>query len=326
MANEDISEDMLSGFAASPLLTPFALDLETAAKLGARSDGVEIVQLVNTAKEPGLPDTIPVALRRGEDPGVIDIAHLFESWRQHPERKYGTATVQTLASLIALTNRHKTGNSAIFADMNWRKPSLLTVIDYHEDKPGGIAQFGQHRIHYPFPLSEEWKKWVEMDGKPMEQGDFAAFLEDRVAELASPTDSEVAIYERDFATKVATPAQVVELSRGLQVFVGTNVKATRILQTGEGQIAWEETHMDGDGKPLKVPGIFMLSISPFFQGDKMRIPVRLRYRPAGQKVIWFYQIYRPDQAVTDHVRAALLDAVSQTGLPAYEGTPEMAGA
>lgn len=128
--------------------------------------------------------------------------------------------------------------------------------------------------------------------------------------------------ERDFATTVATPSQLVELSRGLQVNVASKVKAAHTLANGEGQIVWEESHQDANGAPLKVPGIFILSVPPFFMGDKMRIPVRLRYRAAGGSVTWFYQIYRPDQFITEHVRHALFDAREKTGLPAYEGKPE----
>ncbi|TIP21885.1 MAG: DUF2303 family protein, partial [Mesorhizobium sp.] len=72
----------------------------------------------------------------------------------------------------------------IFADADWRNPSFTAVIDYHEDVSGGLAAFGKHRIQYAFPLSEEWKKWIEMNGEPMKQAEFAYFLEDRVAELS----------------------------------------------------------------------------------------------------------------------------------------------
>ena len=72
----------------------------------------------------------------------------------------------------------------------------------------------------------------------MDQRDFAWFLEDRVPELSSPTDHERVTLEHQFATTIATPAQLVELSRGLQVHADTRVKAVTVLQTGEGQVAW----------------------------------------------------------------------------------------
>lgn len=297
-------------------------DLDIMASLGAKAEGVEIAALANTAQVPGLPAAIPVLLKRGTTPGIEGLDRLFEPYRQHPSRKTGQAVAQTFESYCTLTVRHATDHSAIFANMDWRKPTLTTIVDYHE-MAEGRPNFGKHRIHYAFPLSEEWQKWVDGDGKKMDQVDFAYFLEDRITELAAPTDEERIQYERDFAVTIATPAQLVELSRGLQVNVESKVKAAATLSSGEGQIVWEETHSDGTGKPLKVPGIFMLNIAPFFMGDKVRIPVRLRYRPAGGKVTWHYEIYRPDQFITQHVRDVLAEARSQTSLPTFEGTPEM---
>lgn len=305
-------------------LSPFEFDLTVAADLGAKALGVEIVTL-ETGGRQGLPAKIMVGLRRGENPGFEDLSRLVEPYRLYPERKSGQATMQTFASFLALTNRHKTDDSAIFADLDWKKPSVVTVVDYHQNSAAGIARFGRHRIRYAYPLSDEWQKWVAKDGEMMEQAEFAWFLEDRIPELAAPTEAERIWMEREFATTVATPAQVVELSRGLQVNVDTKVKASNTLQSGEGQIAWEETHNGADGKPLKVPGIFLLNIAPFFMGEKVRIPVRLRYRPAGGKIRWFYQIYRPDLAITEHVRETLVEAAEKTGLPVYDGAPEMSG-
>lgn len=307
-----------------PLISsPFEFDVGVVAKLGVEARSVEIVFLSAPEEAVGLPRQIPVALTRGENPGVESVASLIEEYRLYPCRKTGTAAMQTFAAFCDLVNRHKTGDSAIFCDADWKAPSFTAVIDYHEKANGGCADNARHRVHYAFPLSEEWQKWIEKNGKPMTQEDFAWFLEDRIPELSSPTDEEVIRFEQDFATTVATPSQIVQLSRGLQVNVGVKVKTMKTLQTGEGQIAWEESHTDGDGKPLKVPGIFVLSIAPFFMGDKIRVPVRLRYRPAGEKgVVWFYEIYRPDLAITEHVRNTLAEAREKTGLPTFEGAPE----
>ena len=105
--------------------------------------------------------------------------------------------------------------------------------------------------------------------------------------------------------------------------VDTRVKNATTLTSGEGQIVWEEAHNTG---MTKVPGMFMLSVSPFFMGDPARVPVRLRYRVRDAKITWFYQIYRPDLVITEHVRAARYHAADATGLPSFDGKPEMAGA
>lgn len=308
---------------AEAIATPFSIDLAEAARLGAAAQGIEIVQIDTPEGFAGLPAKVPVALHRGKEPAVNALANVLESYRLHPKRKQGTAEAQTFDSFCELINRHKSEHSVIFADADWRKPSFTAVLDYHHLGVDGQPDYGKHRVHYAFPLSEEWQAWNKMNGQKMTQEDFAYFLEDRVAELSAPTDEERIWLERDFATTVATPSQLVELSRGLQVNVASKVKAAHTLANGEGQIVWEESHQDANGQPLKVPGIFILSVPPFFMGDKMRIPVRLRYRAAGGSVVWFYQIYRPDQFITEHVRHALFDAREKTGLPAYEGKPEM---
>ncbi|MGY6709751.1 MAG: DUF2303 family protein [Rhizobiaceae bacterium] len=305
-----------------PELSTFPLDLDVAATLGAQAKGAEIVMLEVPDDIPGLPRSVPLSLHRGTDPQFGSLSALLEDYRRHPERKKGTAQAQTFEAFCELVNRHKTDNSAIFADATWTKPSFTAVIDYHELANGGRADFCQHRIRYDFPISEEWQAWIGQNGSAMSQQDFAWFLEDRVAELSAPTDVEKIQLEDQFQTTVATPAQVVELSRGLTVAVASNVKAHTTLQTGEGSIQFDETHNDGSGQKLKVPGIFILDIAPFFMGEKIRVPVRLRYRVREGKVLWFYQIYRPDLAITEHVRHTLFDVRDRTKLPAYEGKPE----
>jgi len=270
-----------------------------------------------------VPDVIPVALKRGDQPGISSLASLFGEYRQHPQHKKGTANAQTFESFCALTNRHKTADSVIFANMDWREPSLTTIVDYHQNQPGGLADNGKHRIHYAFPLSEEWKKWLEMNSQPMKQQDFAWFLEDRILEVSSPEQADL-VYEEQFGTKIALASQLVELSRGLNLRVDATVKNAHTLQSGETSIQFEETHTDAAGAPIKVPGLFMLYIAPFFMGDKVRIPVRLRYRVQGGKIFWFYDIYRPDLFITEFVRASLFEAKRETELPAFEGSPEMA--
>lgn len=290
--------------------------------LASQARSVSISKISPPADSVGLPGEIPVAIRHGASPELLNVDSYFERFRTHPARKSGTAKMLTLKSFIDLTNRHKTADSAVFANTNWEKPGFVAVIDYHEDKTAGLAAFAKHRIAYDFPLSEEWKKWVEKDGEPMDQGAFAAFLEDRIAELSSPMDAEKAAWERDFSTTVATPAELIRLSRGLQVNVESRVKANVTLASGAGQISWEEDHKDSDGKPILVPGMFCLSVAPFFMGDPVRVPVRLRYRVRNGAVVWFYQIYRPDVAVTTRVLSDLAQVVAETALPAFEGAPE----
>lgn len=290
-------------------------------ELTKKSHLPEIVEVSLPDLGPGVPAAVPVVI----DPrlGTVSAAKdIVEAFRTKPALKRGTALALTLRSFIDLTNRHKTAASVIFADTDWKKPAFQAVVDYHAAESGGPADNLKHRIRYEFPLSEEWKAWVAQNGEPMSQGDFAAFLEDRIADLTAPTDREKLDLERDFDTKIATPAQLIQLSRGLSINVASAVKNIVNLASGEASIQFDEQHTDGNGQPIKVPGLFMLAIAPFFMGEKISIPVRLRYRKSGQGILWFYQLYRPDKHVTERVRDDLLTVADKTELPTFEGSPE----
>lgn len=328
--------------------------LKELVNLAQQARGLEIITIENTAEAAGIPDQIPVAVRRGDRPELVNLAPLFDAWRDRPSAKSGTAKALALASFIDLTNRHKTVHSAVFAKTDWRTPSLLAVIDYHEIDdvpkikpeditvtpagacdPADAAEMMtayiynpprpdnmRHRIGYDYPLSDDWKLWVKNDGETFSQGEFAALIEDRIGDLAAPSDVERQALEQAFETKIATPSELISLSRGLQVNVESKVRNIVSLQTGAAQIQFDEVHSDSDGKPLTVPGLFILAIAPFASGALVRLPVRLRYRKQGGAIVWFYQMYRPDQYITERLRLDIAEVAEKTGLPVYEGTPE----
>lgn len=272
----------------------------------------------------GVPKEIPFGFdRRDGGHGVVDVKPIIEKFRTAPERRIGIANVTTLASFIDLTNRHKDFDSAIFAATAWPNPSLTAIIDYHEKD--GTARFGKHRVHYPFPLTDEFKAWAGQDGQAMDQATFAAFIEEHAPELANPTDEEIKEFgpEGLFLTKIATPTELIMLSRGLQVNIAGKVKNAQSLQSGEGELVFVEEHQDSRGQKLLVPGVFMIAIPAFIDGAAVRIPARLRYRVREGSVVWFYQLFRWKQLLRDRVVDDLARAAAETNLPTFEGSAEV---
>jgi uncharacterized protein YfdQ (DUF2303 family) len=267
------------------------------------------------------PDPIPVGRLVDKNGSVAptSIKAILDEWRTTPERTRGVAKVQNVQSFIELTNRHKNESSAIFVSIS-DAPTATAVIDYttvaHEPR------FGAHRVHYPFPVSREWQAWKASDGKPMSQTDWAGFVEDRIAELSSPMDAERAQYEPLFQTKIALPSELIQLSRGMQINVEARVKDIRVLQSGESEVLYEEVHKDGAGQKLIIPGLFVVQIPLFIDGDPVRLLVRLRYRRNDGKLTWFYQLYRPDIVMRARLKDDCDTIASETSLPIYEGSPE----
>jgi hypothetical protein len=48
----------------------------------------------------------------------------------------------------------------------------------------------------------------------------------------------------------------------------------------------------------------------------------LRYKVLGGKIVWSYQLYRPELVMREVMSLAAEKAADDTGLPMYEGTPE----
>ncbi|MCC2608360.1 DUF2303 family protein [Neorhizobium petrolearium] len=299
----------------------------------AREKSLAVTTISAPSGAKGIPTSIPVLLdpKSGEATGIKS---LFDDWRVTPEHKKGVARVTTLESFIDLTERHKTEHSVIFADTNWKQPRFVSIIDYHqmniENEVDGGGSFttlgapdnGRHRIEYAFPLSEEWQAWVGCNKKAMNQVEFAEFIEDRIGELAAPHEDEITYWEGKLGGKMGYPNELQLLSRGLKIHAQTRVSNIVTLSSGEGEISFEEEHRDMKGDKLIIPSLFIIQLPPFFQGEATRVPVRLRYR-AKEGITWFYQLYRPDQYITEQVMRDLARAESATGLPAYQGAPEM---
>ncbi|RWO90899.1 DUF2303 family protein [Mesorhizobium sp.] len=288
--------------------------------LALESASPTIMSVTTSGLSAGVPSSLPVAFDR-KSQTFKSLKPLIEEFRTAPDRRKGTATVETLASFIALVDRHKDENSVLFGKTAMPDPKLTAVLDY--DKEGVAARNRSHRIVYAFPLTEEFKAWVATSGEAMEQEIFAAFLEEHSAELAAPTEGEISEYERLFKEKMATPSEVVALSRHLEVFVAARAKQGIRLQTGERVVEFAEEHQNAKGEAIIVPGVFMVSVPAFVAGDPVRIPARLRYRVKSSKVVWFYQLYRWEFFLREQVGENLKTAADATGLPAFEGAPEV---
>jgi hypothetical protein len=259
-----------------------------------------------------------------------------DEYRVRPERRRGISRVQDLASLIAQTNRFKDADSLLFASRDPQQPALMAVINYHragaeaDDRP----RFGDHRIVYPFPLADEWRAWTGQHGAKLSQGDFAAYLEDRILDVLPPPESGdltderfpgLAQMTRLITSSWASPTTLVELSRGLSVRVGARVKEVRNLSTGEAQVQYETEHHDEGGAPLKVPQLFLIGIPVFDAGPAYRIAVRLRYRVSGPQITWSYELWRADLAFRHAFEEACRTARDETGLDLVYGAPEEVG-
>lgn len=286
---------------------------------------------------------------------------LLDEYLPAPERMKGTTKLYDARSFIAWVIRFKDPDSIIFA--NPTGPSLTAVIDYDREvntrctteefadallaskpkKPkgdalpepipahlsfkakegGGAPRFGEHRAVYTFPLSDEWLAWTSRSGKNMTQTDFAAWLEDRVADLRSPTDIGplTATFQEQLQARFATPQELMKLSKGLEIRQKSVVKEIRLSESGEANVTYINEHQDESGAPLKVPTAFLLGLRVFKSGLPWEVCVRLRYRLNGQSISWQFELYRTDKILQTAFEEECATVQRDTGVQLLVGDP-----
>lgn len=246
---------------------------------------------------------------------------LSDEWRGSPERVKAHVRVDDAESMAAYVNRFKRKDlGAIFANQD--NFTLVAQLDYHRDGCAGSAQFLDHLVTYRCPKSAEWEAWLGANGARMEQAQFAEFLEDHLPDIVDPgrAGPSVVDYVEQLQTSLATPAKLLELSRGLSVNVGSKVSQHHKLSTGEGEVSFSEEHLDSFGAKLKVPGAFCIGIPVMRNGARYMLAARLRYRVAGGGVVWWYDLHRADAALADAFREAACELAKETDLDLFFGS------
>jgi uncharacterized protein YfdQ (DUF2303 family) len=299
----------------------------------ARSDAgavIEAIDALGGAEQRVLSatpsDAIPyLILPRGKR--IESLKRYVDEWRGVPERRDGTAILTTLTSFIAHVNRFKDDESVVFVDdVVDGQVSLVGVLDYHPKGAGGARWLG-HRATYTFPFSTEWRAWTEAAAKPLTQVEFAELLEDRVADVLPPQSAGESLktFAQNLGIQLASPARLLELSKGLSVRVEQRVSQAVNLSTGEVQLNFEEQHADKDGgQAVRVPGGFAVAIPVFKNGPLYQVPVRLRYRVTGGRVVWLVSLGNADRVVEDAIGEAVAEVEKATALPVLYGRPEAA--
>lgn len=291
------------------------------------------------ARDPVSDVVAPVILRRNNDGDEVVEglpAEFFDDYLEQPRFRRGTATLTSLTSFIAHVQRFKDASSIVYACDDRTKPSLTAVLDYH---PGNIEtseefeaqppRFCRHRSQFSFPLSDEWKAWNAQNGvkNAMSLTDFAAFLEDRIVDVAAPGELPLSESAQTFIDRIggrdriATPSDLVALSRGLKIRENAAMSESTNLASGEVELTFVSQQTDESGAPLTIPTSFQIAIPVFRNGDLYAVVARLRVRPRPSLTFW-YELYAVDRTF-DHAFAEAAERVGEeTGLPVLLGSPE----
>jgi uncharacterized protein YfdQ (DUF2303 family) len=208
---------------------------------------------------------------------VHEITSALDRLAPHPRRKQGTIVLLDLDSFIACCKYQNSAPCRIYADPC--ASALTAVFNDHSDQAG----WRDFRAVYVVEHSRELDVWMKHDKNPMEQEEFAVFLEDNVADIVEPS-GEI----------------MLAMALTLQAKTEANFQSSRRLDNGQVQLHYTETidARAGAGQ-LEIPREFAIGIRLFKNGEGYRLRARLKYRVGGGKVKFWYELDRPENAIDD---------------------------
>lgn len=226
---------------------------------------------------------------------VRDEAHLetvdLEAFLPAPRRKRGRVQLHTGESLARYVNGHaEAGRTALYGDVD--SLSVVAVLNGHDDSDSTAAGWGDHRATLTLRLTPEWKAWADKDGDGFSQTEFAEFLEDHLADIATPPG-----------------ADLLELAKTFEAKQGVSFKGAIRLDSGQRQLTYQETieARAGTEGTIVVPETFTLGLAPFEGSDAYKLDARFRYRLNSGSLKLSFVLNRPDLVL----RAAFDDVLSK---------------
>lgn len=253
-----------------------------------------------------LDETLMAVVPKGME--VTSLKDIQDEYRLLPRYREASVSTHDLASFIDHTARYLSENSVLFADQpcidgNTARFSMETIIDYH---PAGTDVLktgaGKHRIEYIAAIHARMARWLKGERLSMSQVDFASFIEDNMSDL-----TVLEGFRPPFGNAVATPADLLTLSRGLEVRVNQVVRNATRLATGETSLVFstENSARGQDGSEVIVPEWFGLRLPIFVGTEPTIIPVRLRYKLHEGQIKFSYLFHGFDQVLEQTVNAAI---------------------
>ena len=218
-----------------------------------------------------------------------------------PFRKTGTVTVFEAESLNKLlVDNAVPGATTVYINPDAAKPAIVAVINGNGAAGPG---FGDFRVSIGFRETPQWAKWKGIDGRLLPQADFAEFVEDNLADIATPdgaTMMEIVTYLQ--ATRSVEFRSGVKLSNGaVHLTNNEDIQA----QVGAGNIA--------------VPETFEIALSPIFGVQPFKVPARFRYRIEDRKLKMGFKLQRIEDVMAQIIKDIEAEIVLPEGVAKVYG-------
>lgn len=252
----------------------------------------------------------PHRLDRGDlvvmaDPNIE--VHDLERYAAQPHRSRGVFHAHDAETVVAYVARHRSPRvePELWADLE--QLCIVVVLNPHDQDTG--PQWHDWLCQVQLRRTPEWAAWMEHNGKPMSQTEFAVFVEDHLDDVVEPA-----------------AADLLELATTFQAKTNVVFRSAVVLANGDRQLTYHEAtdaRAGADGQ-LVVPDRIALGVAPFEGSSAWRIEARLRYTVKDGALRIWYQLVRPDLIERGAFDEAVDAVATPTSLVALRGRPAAA--
>ena len=228
---------------------------------------------------PAVGDILHMAIPKTFDLKQIDTEQLLPN----PRRVNGAAKFADADSFLAYVNRYADSETTVaWCDFNPQTfhLSFAAVIDDHaKDLPGWRG----HKAAFIPDLSAEWKAWKGKDREAMSQVTFAEWIQDHEADINSQRED------------MPTSIQMLKMATEFQAHEEHSLKSAVRLQSGGVRLQYIADDDNATVEEMKLYEKFALGLPVFHGCDAWAIVARLKYRNAGGRLSFFYELQRADK-------------------------------
>lgn len=218
-----------------------------------------------------------------------------------PTRVRQTVTLSDRASFIRYVNDFKDTGSRIFARFSDTGGSFRAVLDYHNDPV--TPRWGNHVAIYACPTTPEWDLWIANNAKALSQDAFSELVEKMRLSFKDP----------DVAT-------MLEIARTLEASQTGKFESHINPANGNRTLIFkDETTATAGTYKTPIPNSITLLLQPFRRGSMYQVEAGLRYRIAGGKVTFQYDLVRAHEVVETALKEISVEVEEKTLIQPYNG-------
>jgi len=270
----------------------------------------------------------PVEMPESNDPDIKRIAippgwNLItiddEKLNNIPRRKTANVRLSDTDSFIDYVKRHGSlARATIWCMANFVQNSIVlsAILNDHGEEEHESA-WRDHIATYRPAFSVEWTRWTVSDKKKFEQREFAEFIEENCKDIAGGEGRP-------------SGREMLEMALAFEANQEARFKSAIRLQNGGISMSFVQDDNDHTVQQMQAfdrfdIGIPVFQTSPLTESEQevtaYRIGARMRYRATGGKLIFWYELIRPDKVLEDAARALLKYVQDKTGNPFFFGEP-----